>query len=291
MDFFSELSSVIEELSSKTEVDFSVPDLAAYIPSQPEFTTILVYFAVMAGAFLLLGLLGRAFLGKRSGANHTLSCTVGILFIYAVTVTLYTFRPWNLVGLISPMPFAAMSGEKLVIFRFRGAQFSAICGELLSAFVLAFLVNSLDSALPKGKGLISWFFFRFLTVVLSMLAHLAVRWLAAAYLPPDFVRYAPVILLGLLILLLSMGALSFLVGLLLSASNPILGGLCSFLFYNLVGRQLTRAACSTVILAGLVYALERLEITVVSVSQSSLRSLSPLLLILLVLWYIIGHIL
>lgn len=291
MEFFEKLTTILQELAAKTEADFSVPDLSAYVPTQPEFTVTLQYLAVMAAVFLLLGLLGRAFLGKRSGASHTLSCTVGILFIYAVTIILYTFRPWNLEGLLSPLPFAALSGDKLVLFRFRDAGLSVICGELLSAFALAFLVNWLDSLFPQGKGILSWFFFRLVTVALSMVAHLVVRWLAAAYLPADFLRYAPVILLGLLVVILSLGALSFLVGLLLSASNPILGGLCSFLFYNLVGRQLTRAAISTVLLAGLVYALERLEITVVSINSDSLVSLSPLLVVLLVLWYIIGQVL
>ena len=290
MEFFEKLTTIIQELAAKTEADFSVPDLSAYVPTQPEFIVTLQYLAVMAAVFLLLGLLGRAFLGKRSGASHTLSCTVGILFIYAVTIILYTFRPWNLEGLLSPLPFAALSGDKLVLFRFRDAGLSVICGELLSAFALAFLVNWLDSLFPQGKGILSWFFFRLVTVALSMVAHLVVRWLAAAYLPADFLRYAPVILLGLLVVILSLGALSFLVGLLLSASNPILGGLCSFLFYNLVGRQLTRAAISTVLLAGLVYALERLEITVVSINSDSLVSLSPLLVVLLVLWYIIGQV-
>ena len=291
MQLQSYLSSLLEKIPSKIYMDFPMPDLSQYIPTQMDLGSTLKFLAMFTAGFLLLGVLGRMLLGRRSGANHALSSAVGILFIYAVSVAIYAFQPWNLEDLISPLPFTAFSGEYLVLFPLRSAELNSVCFELVSMLILAFLVNLLDSLLPQGKSVLGWYFLRFVTVILAMLAHLLVRWGIASYMPGVLLEYAPMILLGVLGVMLALGVLNLLLGLVLTVANPILGGIYAFFFSNLVGRQLTRAVGTTAVLTGLVYLMEHFGITVLCITQSALISCAPLLLVVLILWYLIGHVL
>ena len=291
MQLQSYLSSLLEKIPSKIYMDFPMPDLSQYIPTQMDLVSTLKFLAMFTAGFLLLGVLGRMLLGRRSGANHALSSAVGILFIYAVSVAIYAFQPWNLEDLISPLPFTAFSGEYLVLFPLRSAELNSVCFELVSMLILAFLVNLLDSLLPQGKSVLGWYFLRFVTVILAMLAHLLVRWGIASYMPGVLLEYAPMILLGVLGVMLALGVLNLLLGLVLTVANPILGGIYAFFFSNLVGRQLTRAVGTTAVLTGLVYLMEHFGITALCITQSALISCAPLLLVVLILWYLIGHVL
>lgn len=291
MQLQSYLSSLLEKIPSKIYMDFPMPDLSQYIPTQMDLGSTLKFLAMFTAGFLLLGVLGRMLLGRRSGANHALSSAVGILFIYAFSVAIYAFRPWNLEDLISPLPFTAFSGEYLVLFPLRSAELNSVCFELVSMLILAFLVNLLDSLLPQGKSVLGWYFLRFVTVILAMLAHLLVRWGIASYMPGVLLEYAPMILLGVLGVMLALGVLNLLLGLVLTVANPILGGIYAFFFSNLVGRQLTRAVGTTAVLTGLVYLMEHFGITALCITQSALISCAPLLLVVLILWYLIGHVL
>ena len=291
MQLQSYLSSLLEKIPSKIYMDFPMPDLSQYIPTQMDLGSTLKFLAMFTAGFLLLGILGRMLLGRRSGANHALSSAVGILFIYAVSVAIYAFQPWNLEDLISPLPFTAFSGEYLVLFPLRSAELNSVCFELVSMLILAFLVNLLDSLIPQGKSVLGWYCLRFATVLLSMILHFLVCQVLASYLPGFLLEYAPMILLGVLVLMLGLGVLNLLLGLVLTLANPILGGIYAFFFSNRVGRQVTGAVGSTLVLAGLVYLLEHFGITALCITQSALIACVPLLLVVLILWYIIGHVL
>ena len=153
--------------------------------------------------------------------------------------------------------------------------------------ILAFLVNLADGWLPKGKNIFSWLFFRCLTVVIGYLLHLIVVGLFATYLPEGIVTYAPVILLGLLVLLILTGALKVVVGAVLTTVNPIIGGLYTFFFANIVGKQITKAVLTTAILTALIIALQYFGIAVISITTAAMIAYIPFGIILIVLWYIV----
>ena len=112
------------------------------------------------------------------------------LFIYAVTVVLKSSGA-QFQQLIAPLPFVTISDSMLYLFNFTGAHYTTVCSELLSMIILSFLVNLADGWLPKGKNIISWLFFRCLTVVIAFLLHLIVVGLFATYLPEGLVTYTP----------------------------------------------------------------------------------------------------
>lgn len=240
---------------------------------------------LLLGTFLL-SVFGRFVFGKRSALNNAVSSAIGILFIYAVTVVLKSAGA-QFSSLIAPLPFVTISGEDLILFSFAGAHYTTLCTEILSMIILAFLVNLADGWLPRGKNLFSWVFFRCLTVVIGYLMHLIVVGLFATYLPQGIVTYAPTILLGLLILLLLTGALKIIVGALLSTVNPIIGGLYTFFFATVIGKQITKAVLTTAILSGIVIGLRYVGISVISIASAALAAYVPLLLLLVILWYVI----
>lgn len=245
--------------------------------------------ALVIGIFLI-SFVGRLFFGKKSVLNRSVSSAINILFIYVVTVVIYSFGI-DLGFLISPLPFVSISGSYMTVFNFAGAHYTTISDQILSMVILAFLANLADSWLPEGKKLFGWFFFRCLSVLVAMLLHLIVNAVITALLPEGFLVWAPVVLLGLLALLLLLGALKGLVGLVIASVNPLIGGLYTFFFATAVGKQLSKALLTTVILSGVVYVLNYFGFTVIYIASSALAAYIPLLIVLLVIWYIIGHLL
>lgn len=241
---------------------------------------------LLVGTFLL-GTIGRLIFGKRSALSTAVSSAIGILFIYILTVVLESAGA-KFSSMIAPLPFVTISGDKLLLFSFKNAHYTTLCTEILSMIILAFLVNLADGWLPKGKKLFSWLFFRCLTVVIGYLLHLLVVWLFGAFLPEGLVTYAPVVLLALLVLLLLTGALKIVVGAVLATVNPIIGGLYTFFFATIIGKQITKAVLTTAILAGIIVALQYFGITSIVIASAALVAYLPFLLVLLVIWFIVG---
>lgn len=262
---------------------------SSYVPAEIDLMSAALFMVYFAAAVLVMGVLSRAVLGRRSSLNHSLSTVMGILFVYAVTVAVYTFKPWNLEALLSPLPFVTFSGDYLFVLPIADAQFPALCTQVLSLVILAFLVNLIDSLMPRGSGIFSWYLLRFVSVCLSMGLHLLVHWAVNTYVPQLLLTYAPAVLLILLAFMLLSGVVSLILGLVISVGNPFLGAMYSFFFSNVVGKQLSKAIFSTVILCAIVYLLEFTGYTVISITSAALGAYIPLVILLLVLWHIIGH--
>lgn len=235
---------------------------------------------------ILLSVFGRFVFGKRSTLNHAVSSAIGILFIYALTVVLGS-TDLAMRQLITPLPFVSIGDGQMVLFTFQNAHYTTICSELLSMVILAFLVNLADSWFPRGKNIFTWILFRCLTVIIGYILHLLVLYLFATYLPEVIVMYAPMILLVLLVLLLLTGTLKIIVGALMATVNPIIGALYTFFFANIIGKQLTKAVLTTAILVGLVFGLQYIGLGVISVASAALAAYIPVLLLLLVVWYLV----
>ena len=239
---------------------------------------------------LLLSTIGRFVFGKRSSLNHAVSSAIGILFVYATTIVIYSTGA-SFASLLGPLPFLSIGGGTLHVFSFAGTDYTIICSELLSMIILAFGVNLIDTLIPKGKRFFGWLLFRCLTVVLAIVLHLVITYLFRTYLPEGLVTYAPTVLLFLLILLLLVGALKFVVGALLATVNPVIAAFYTFFFASLVGKQLTKSIMTTAILSGLVFMLHNLGCTVISIASVTLIVYLPLMLVLLAVWFFVSKIL
>ena len=81
-----------------------------------------------------------------------------------------------------------------------------------------------------------------------MALHLIVTQLFTTYLPQGLVTYAPTILLALLVLLLLVGALKIVVGAILATVNPLIGAFYTFFFATIVGKALSKAMLTALLL-------------------------------------------
>lgn len=237
---------------------------------------------------LILAVLGRVFFGRRSGLNHCVCSAIGILFVYAITILIYAFQPVNLSRFLAPLPFVSFHGEYLLLFSFGGSEFPALCLQLVNMIILAFLANLIDNWMPAGKKIYTWYLLRFASVLLALIAQLIVTSLLTTYLPGVLVSYAPIILVGILVLMILMTFLKVILGLILTAVNPILGAVYAFFFSSIVGKMLGRAIVTTILLSTVVWLLERMDATIVSISPGMLTAYGPLILVLLILWYLLG---
>lgn len=235
---------------------------------------------------ILLSIFGRFVFGKRSALNHAISSAIGIIFICGITVILRSAGA-DFSHLVAPLPYVRLSGNEMHLFSFEGIHYTVICSEVLSMIILAFLVNLVDTWFPKGKNIFIWLLFRILTVMIAYAMHLIVVWLFSSFLPDAIATYAPVVLLVILLLLLLTGALKILVGALLATVNPIIGALYTFFFATLIGKQISKAVLTTAILTGLVIGLKYAGVTVIAISTAALTAYIPVILALLLLWYLV----
>ena len=288
-----ELDQVIDKAASYIPEELStvIWHASSYLPTEIDMVSTAEFMLYFAAASLILGVLSRIVLGKRSSLNHSLSSAMGILFIYAATIVVYTFKPWNLDALLSPLPFVTFAGDYLIVLPMTDAQFPALCTQVLSMVILAFLINLLDTFMPKGKSVIGWYLLRFITILICMLLHLVVSWACRTYLPEVLVDYAPTVLLVLLVFMLLSGILNLVLGLVIAVANPFLGAMYTFFFSNVVGKQLSKAIFTSAILCTVVYLLDFFGYIVISITAASLLTYIPLAVVLLILWYLIGHVL
>lgn len=266
-------------------------DLEKYFPSDIDIPSVLTFFAAFALAIFLISAIARLIFGKHSGLNHAICSAMGILMVYVVTVIVYTFQPGNLSAFLSPLPYVSFEGDRLVIFSLLNAQLPKLCSQALSMILLAFLVNLIDNIMSNGNGIIGWLFSRFVNVVLAMAVHYLVLKLFNTFLPGFLTGYAPTILLVILLFMLLVGVMKVILGLLLTALNPIFGVIYAFFFSSLIGKQLSKAVFSTMIISGFVIVLEYLGCSVITISAAALISYIPIAAVLMLLWVLVGYVL
>lgn len=266
-------------------------ELTNLVPVQIDLISMIKFIGCFVVASFLLGIFGRLLFGKQSNTNHALSSAMGIFFMLVVSTAIYVTNPTVLAQFISPLPFVAFSGDYLVIFPLFGSDFSTICNELLSMIILAFLVNILDAWISKGKSILGWFLLRILTVALAMIVHIASTWFISTYIPGLCAANSPIILLCILLIAIFMGWLTVIPGIVLGTAIPFFKTLFTFFFTKLLGKQLHKAIYTTAVLTAVVAVLNRFDITLINITGNALPTYAPLMVVLLILWYLFGQLL
>ena len=192
---------------------------------------------------------------------------------------------------MAPLPFIEIHEGTLSLIALQQLHYTQLFSQILSMIILSFLVNLAEGWFSKGEKFFGWLLFRILTVIIGYGLHLLVSWLFSRFLPEGISMYAPVVLLSLLVLLMATGALKIVIGALISTVNPIIGGLYTFFFANIIGKKITTAVLTTGILAGLVFLLRYVGITAITVAAGALIAYIPFLIILVILWYLVSKIL
>ena len=237
---------------------------------------------------LIIGGIFRLCLGKGSVLNAAISSAIAILCLYIINVVIYSFGK-NLSILFTPLPFVTVEGDYLNIFPIFDASLPAICSELINMIILSFLMNLLETWLPKGKKVLGWFCFRFLSLTLAICLHYCINIFLNSVMNETILALSPVILLGILLLAFLLGILKLLVGGALAFINPFLGLFHTFFFKNDIGKQLRRALVTTVILAFLVCVLNYFSYTSIYIASVAIITYLPAIIFALILWYVIAQ--
>lgn len=255
-----------------------------------DLQTLLISGGSLLVGFLLLGLLSRALFGNGASLSCSISSVIAIFFLYAICIVLYVFES-PIQRFLAPLPLIELTPGSITFFSFKGASFGTICTQLVNTVLLAFLVNLITQLIPKGKNIFVWFLLRILTVILAGVLHLVVVGLIGHFVPQGIAQYSAVILLILLVLMLVTGSMRLLVGAALTAVNPIIAALYTFFFATVVGKQVTRAICTTLLLSAIILILRYFDIFALSILASGLIAYLPLVIGMLIVWYILGKLL
>lgn len=248
------------------------------------------FLGILVFGILLISSLSRFLFGKKAQLNLAVTSAMEILCVYVVNTVIYALG-LQLQQFITPLPFVTMVEDYLLIFPVLSAEFTDICQHVLKLLIIAFLVNLINEFVPKGKHVLTWFLLRIITVILAVVVIYFAELALNTYLPQGFADIAPTVLLCALVALVLLGSLKVFVGAAMAFLDPIVAALYTFFFSSFIGRALAKAMVSTALLTALVVALDYLGIAVVHIAAAVLTAYIPLLLIVLVLWYIVGHIL
>ena len=290
-DFLMELRDILNTVAERLpdQLDALLTYAGALIPADIDVLSVLKLIGVLAVVSISLGILGRFAFGKESNLNRSVCAAIGILFLYVLTVVIYTFKPWNLEMFLSPLPFVTFRENYMILLPFQGSSFPVLCDRILSMVILAFLVNLLDVIIPRGETIPGWYVLRLLSVAVCFILHFVLNWAISKYIPNVLTTYAPMILLGVLVAMLLVSLANVLLGALLIAVNPIIGAIYAFFFSNKVGQQLSKAVLTTILLCGVFGLLEYFGYSVILISFSALPAYLPLVVALLLLWFLVGH--
>lgn len=280
IDWFSVLGG--KQLIQKIQ-DF-LENTNSLIPATLENTILL--FAVLLVLALGLGFVFRLFFGKKCIVNRSISGFLEILFIYAATVAVYVFRPWNLAQYLAPLPFAIFHRDVLIVSLSACTTLPLLCAQLLSLIILCFIVHVLNFLLPTGHGFVPWLFMRLVCVALAVALDLAANWALNAFLPSVIAESAPVALVAVLAVALAVSLFNPLLCVLATVANPVIGLLYTFFFSNTIGKNLTRAVLSAALLCILFYGMDYYGFSVISIQTDALLKYSPFALALLGVWYV-----
>lgn len=247
------------------------------------FTNILI---AIIGILVAVGIFRLCF-GKGSLLNAAVSSSIAILSIYVINVLIYSFGS-KLQILFDPLPFVSVSEDYLTVFPIFDAPFSAICKEIVDLMILSYLMNLLETWLPKGEKVWSWFGFRFLALALAVCLNYCINLFMNTVFQENTLETAPLILLGIVVVAFLLGCLKLIIGGALTFLNPLLGLFYAFFFSKEIGKQLRRAMATTLLLTALVCVLNYLSYTTISIAAVAVLTYLPIILLGLILWYVIA---
>lgn len=279
-----EIMKIIESGTLEFEIPDTITQIGATVAQYGKFLGLLTL------GVLLISSLTRFLFGKENQINLAVTSAMEILCLYVLNIVIYALG-LQLECFLSPLPFVTMAEDYLFLFPLLTSELTVICDQLLKLLIIAFLVNLIGGLIPQGQHLLTWTILRLITVAISVAALYGADMLLATYLPQGLAEYAPTVLILSLAALIALGSMKVFVGAALAFLDPIIAALYTFFFSNIIGRALARAMVTTALIAGLIAALNFLEITVLHIAAAALTAYIPLLVIVVLLWYFVGRVL
>lgn len=255
---------------------------------QFDWITVVRTALMFAAVAFASGAVLRVFFGRQAQVTRAVSASLSILLIYLAAVLIYLFLPGYRSGMAG-LPFVSVDEHRFLLWQLSELSEAALYGAILRLFLLAVLVNLLETVLPDGESFCKWYLWRCLTALTGFVLYCLLTGLAEQYAPQLFTQWAKPAVLGFWALILLSGVLKVLLTLILTVVHPVIGALYAFFFSNLLGRQFSKSILTTLILTGLVSALNRMGLSQFVFSRFSLLSYGPACLILIGTLYLFGR--
>lgn len=264
----------------------AIQDLAGDIDLLSYFQAAAVFVLVIFGVGAIL----RAVFGLGSDLTRAVSASLTVCLVYLATILLYVFVP-ELRAYLNHLPFMSVNQERLFLWDIYHLSREMLFGSLLKMAILAFLVNVLESFLPEGRKFITWYLWRCVTVLVALAGYILICMIVERCCPQLFGSWAMYVVLGYWALVLLTGLLKMLMTVVLTALNPVLGGLYAFFFSHAFGKQFSKAILTTLVMAGIVMALNKIGFTQFAFSQFTLAAYGPTCVLVIVVLYLFGKLL
>jgi hypothetical protein len=268
-------------------MDYIKKILDIVLPESFDVTAYVMHLLVAIVAIFVVAGIFRLSLGKGSIINGAIASAVAILTIYVITVLLYSFNG-KLHVLFEPLPFVTVSEDYLTIFPIFQSSPHEFFREVVNLIILAYVMNLMETWLPKGDKIGSWFSFRFFALVIAVCVHHSISLLLKHVVSESVLVLVPICLLGIIGLAFVLGVLKMIIGGESFFVKNFLGAFHGFFFSNDMGKQLMRAMTTTIIMTTFVIVLNYLSFTTIAIAAVTFFTYFPIILIGLFLWYIIS---
>lgn len=269
-------------------------DLSSLLPAVGQFAASVDWLAagktalIIIAAFFLLGGAFRMLFGKGSKLSRAVSAALSVALVYLTAILVYVFVP-ELRESMASLPFITVTTDHFLLWDLKALGESLLYPSLLQLAILSFLVNSLETALPEGKGFLAWYFWRCVTVVGALAAYIGIDRLAVAFVPELFGVWAKYIILGFWAVILLSALLKSLLAVVLAAVNPIIGAVYTFFFVNKLGTQCSKSILTTLLMCAVLSLLSGAGLNQFAFAQFSLATYGPACAVVVVMLYLFGR--
>lgn len=248
-------------------------------------------YAFIGISILMIGGVGRIVAkGKGSAFSHALSSSVAVLIAYTVAGILYRLDPEVMTQIIDLLPMVALEDGNIVLFDFVKAGLPRSCTEILHLLILVFALILLDDLIPDAKSVLSWFILQFTITAFATILYCFFVHVVQHYAPEMLDSYAPLILISVLAGMMLLAVLKVILGLLLTAINPLFGAVYTFFFASKFGKVISKSVLSTLLLCIFVVFVQSLGYAGFTIIGGTLLPFLAFLMMLMVLWYLLGYV-
>lgn len=290
-------------------MNISMPD--EIIIEFPKVLTIVQPYTYFLFWWLLILFIsmGLKMFNKGPNLKNGIIAALSILIMYLAYALIYRFKPLGLESyLVLPLPFLEFREDSLwlIVYEYNEKgwlRIPELCSQITSMLLLAFLVNQIYAFKPGNLKTPGWLIFRFFSTLFAIGVYYGVHKVlekCLSFVPKDtiwevLVSYAPIAVLGALLVTFALGVARNLMRSFFKVVNPTFEGLNGFYYTNKFGVQLTRAIWSTLALTLFAWGLQKtcienqIDVTVPLLTISPLTILSIVALFLL--WIIVGFML
>ena len=266
------------------------------IPTDLSLVSTSTFLLMFSLAIFLIALLSRLFLGKESSLRTSMACGLSMIMMYAICTVIYTFSPRDFTYYLNHLPLGVFgvsdAGQKvLVLNTFQQLNIPELCHQIMRIFLLAFLVNQLNNFTPANLKLAGWIVFHLFSLALGIGLYYILDRIIVRFFPFVYSEYTPLILLSLLAISFFAGLLKVILTALMATVSPLIAALYAFFFDNKLGKTISKAIGSTVVIMGFTFTMDYLGYGVIPVGAEVLTAYVPFAACMFLLWVLVGRIL